>query len=303
MRERLASLLLEQAQVDPKFLVLSGDHGYALFNPLREGAPDQFVNVGVCEQAMIGYAAGLSSLGFKPLVYGLAAFVPLRVLEQIKLDLCQPHRPVVILGDGAGLVYSTLGSSHQCAEDVAAMMPLPGVLILSPCDTDELELCFKAALAHAGPSYIRIGKSDSNPVRGAGEAASLDPHWLNRVDGSNACIVVTGAMARIGQAVGKELGVAVLSVPCLKPLDGRLAERLRPFNHIITVEEHNLRGGLYSALCEALVAAGPGPLPQVTPLALKDQFSQNVGSHQYALSEHGLDDAQIRQRIRAALKL
>lgn len=302
MRERLAEWLRDRALEDPRFVVLSGDHGYALFDPLRQAAPGQFINVGVCEQGMIGYAAGLASTGFHPLVYGLAAFVPIRVLEQVKLDLCHPMHPVVMLGDGAGLVYSSLGTSHQCGEDIACLMPMPGIMILSPCDGHEMALCLAAALAHQGPSYIRIGKSDSSPQRGPGEEASLAPHWVQRPQGAKACLIATGAMVRIAQALGKELGLAAISVPVLKPWDEALSPMIEPFGRLIVLEEHNGHGGLYSQLCEALIRARPSRPPQVTSLALKDQFAQNAGSHQFALSEHGLADAQVKERVLAALK-
>jgi transketolase len=302
MRERLAELLLARARADQRFVVLSGDHGYALFDPLRQGAPAQFINVGVCEQGMIGYAAGLASTGQRPLVYGLSAFVPLRVLEQIKLDLCHPMHPVVMLGDGAGLVYSNLGTSHQCAEDVAALMPMPGLRIYSPSDEHELALCFAEAVDYAGPSYIRIGKSDRPAAHASTAEAALAPHWVHPAAGAKACLVATGSMVGLCKDLGKELGLAALSVPLLKPLDAGLAGLLAPFGKVITVEEHSLHGGLYSLVCEALVAGRPWALPIVTGLALKEQFAQKVGSWQYALSEHGMDDAQIRARVQAALK-
>src|SRR5476651_1351035 len=142
MRESLSKMIAQSAVNDPNFVVLSGDHGYGLFNETRTLRPDQFINVGVAEQAMVGLAAGLCREGFRPLIYGLSAFVPIRVLEQIKIDICYSSLPAIILGDGAGLIYSTLGTSHQCAEDVASLRPMPGLRIYSPCDARELEACF-----------------------------------------------------------------------------------------------------------------------------------------------------------------
>ncbi|MDE2314713.1 MAG: transketolase, partial [Elusimicrobia bacterium] len=164
MRDILSSLITKSAAEDPRFLMLSGDHGYALFDEIRRARPGQFLNVGVAEQAMVGVAAGLARVGFRPAVYGLASFVPIRVLEQIKIDVCFSNLPVLFLGDGAGLVYSTLGASHQCGEDIACLRPLPGMRIYSPCDGEELRACYAEALGRAGPSYLRIGKSDRPSV-------------------------------------------------------------------------------------------------------------------------------------------
>src|SRR5687768_14953027 len=101
MRSRLSVLLVEAGQKSRQLLVLTGDHGYALFDAFRSAVPNQFINAGVAEQAMVGYAAGLAKLGFRPVVYGLAAFVPLRVVEFIKMDVCYEGLPVIFLGDGA----------------------------------------------------------------------------------------------------------------------------------------------------------------------------------------------------------
>src|SRR5882757_4836415 len=120
MRAAFSKSLVEAGLRDPRVLLLTGDHGYALFDEFRRVCPRQYINAGVAEQNMVGVAAGLAKAGLRPVVYGLSAFVPVRVLEQIKLDVCYEQLPVVFIGDGAGVVYSTLGASHQCTEDIAA---------------------------------------------------------------------------------------------------------------------------------------------------------------------------------------
>jgi transketolase len=301
MRESLSDLIVQHALADPKVMVLSGDHGYALFDAIQREAPAQFINVGVCEQGMVGYAAGMASIGMRPIIYGLASFVPLRVLEQVKLDLCYPSLPVLMLGDGAGVVYSSLGSSHQCAEDVAALQAMPNLKIFSPCDEHELRHCFAAAWAHPGPSYIRIGKSDRPVAHSAGSQASAAPHWVQQAPGSKACLVATGSMVSLCQSLGQELGASVISVPTLKPLDPALADMLKPFSIVISAEEHSRHGGLASALGELLIQTRPQPFPRVEALALKEQFAAKAGSYQYALSEHDLDDVQVGRRVRQIL--
>jgi transketolase len=296
MREALSGMLVAEAKADPAFLVLSGDHGYALFDALRQASPGQFVNVGVCEQGMVGYAAGMAAVGLKPVIYGLAAFVPMRVLEQIKLDLCFLPRPVIMLGDGAGVVYSALGSSHQCGEDLACLKPLPNLSIYSPCDEHELKACFDEARLNPGPSYIRLGKSD-RPVAHDGALGHTGPHWVHRVPGSAACLVATGSMVSLCQGLGRELGLSVLSVPRLKPWDLGLAGLLKPFSTIIVVDEHSREGGLASSVADRLAEAGPNPFPRFVAVTLADKFAEKVGSYQYALSEHGLSDAQVRARV------
>jgi transketolase len=199
MRHALSPLFLETADSDERFLVLSGDHGYELFDALRTRHPDRFVNVGVAEQSMIGIAAGLCRTGFRPCIYGLASFVPLRVLEQVKIDLCYGSLPVMILGDGAGLVYSALGVSHQCGEDVACLRPLPTIAIYSPCDAHELRACWNEARQGSHPSYLRIGKVHPEDIH-AGPVSGTSPVVLCEAGpaAARAVIVATGAMVRVG---------------------------------------------------------------------------------------------------------
>src|SRR5262245_63918593 len=112
MREAFITALIEAARADERIILLTGDHGYGLFDRFRSACPGQFLNAGVAEQNMVGVAAGLAKSGLRPVVYGLSAFIPTRVLEQIKLDVRYERLPVVFIGDGAGVVYSTLGPSH-----------------------------------------------------------------------------------------------------------------------------------------------------------------------------------------------
>src|SRR5580693_5486455 len=146
MRNAFAAALVRAARNDPRVLLLTGDHGYSLFDEIRQACPTQYLNAGVAEQNMVGVAAGLAKGGFRPVVYGLSAFIPVRVLEQIKMDVCYEELPVVLIGDGAGVVYSTLGTSHQCTEDVAALRALPNLGILSPADALEMEACMALAI-------------------------------------------------------------------------------------------------------------------------------------------------------------
>src|SRR6266581_5688587 len=141
MREAFSNALVKSGRNNPKVLLLTGDHGYALFDDFRRHCPKQYINAGVAEQNMVGIAAGLARAGFKPVVYGLSAFIPVRVLEQIKLDVCHDDLPVIFIGDGAGLVYSQLGTSHQSTEDIACTRSIPGLTILSPADRFEMTAC------------------------------------------------------------------------------------------------------------------------------------------------------------------
>lgn len=300
MRGVLSELIASSAERDPKFVALTGDHGYALFDAIRSRRPGQFVNVGIMEQSVVGIAAGLAKTGHRPLVYGLAAFVPIRVLEQIKMDVCYSQLPVLFIGDGAGLVYSTLGSSHQCAEDVAALRPLPYMRIYAPCDDFELQASFEDAMAYAGPAYIRVGKSD-RPAVNTAALSSTGSYFTRRADGNtDTCIVTMGSMSAIGQAIAAEHGLPHASVFRIKPLAENTVELLAGFKRLIVVEEHSRYGGLTSSLTDAFVDADVA-LPRIKVLSLQEHFAERSGSYQYALSEHELSDDAIRSRLHKLL--
>lgn len=297
MREVLSSLIAQSAVTDPRFVALSGDHGYALFDAIRRERPQQFLNVGVMEQAMVGIAAGLAKVGFRPLVYGLAAFVPIRVLEQIKLDVCYSELPVIFLGDGAGLVYSTLGASHQCAEDLACLRPLPNLRIYSPCDRHELQACYRESLAWTGgPSYIRIGKSD-RPVVHAAEPPDTGPRQIASATGPT-CLAATGALCSVARDLALKHGLPALSVPRIKPMAPEIIGMLEPYERVVVLEEHSRYGGLASAIADAFTEHGRrAPLLQV--FSLQDKFMDKCGSYQYALDEHALSDQALARRFAA----
>ena len=296
MREALSDLITSSAASNKHFVVLSGDHGYALFNQIREKHPAQFFNVGVMEQAMVGIASGLAKTGHIPLVYGLSAFVPVRVLEQIKLDVCYSELPVHFLGDGAGLVYSTLGASHQCGEDIACLAPLPLIQIYSPCDTEELRVCYRESMEYDGPTYIRIGKSD-RPAVHSSPLTSTEPHFTQSIGKNKSlCLVSTGSMVSVAHSVAAKLGLPSLSVPRPKPLHESLLEKVSGFETLVVIEEHSRHGGLAS-LISTLYSDQGQRAPLIRSIALEEKFALRCGSYNYALSEHDLADEQILARV------
>ena len=288
MRETLSRLVTETAKADPSVRLISGDHGAALWDLIRKEAPDQFLNVGVIEQAEIGIAAGLAKVGFKPIVYGMASFVPMRCLEQIKLDLCHSNLPIIIIGDGGGLVYSTLGASHHCAEDIAVLRCMPNMTILSPCDKEELKICWEQALMNKGPTYIRIGRCDLP------EAKLVD--WYGfRSDYSgtrNTILAATGSMVLKAKQIGEKHNIGVLSIYQIKPIPLFVLAFL-DVEQIIVLEEHSQYGGLFSMLCEEFSTHDI----KIHSIALEDKFADKSGSWQYALSEHEMDDENLEKRI------
>ena len=297
MRDALSKSLVNIAANNAKAILLTGDHGYALFDSFRKSYPQQYVNAGIAEQNMVGVAAGLARTGYRPIVYGLSAFVPIRVLEQIKLDVCHDNLPVIFLGDGAGFVYGTLGTSHQSTEDIAATRAIPNLTIFSPCDRFEMVAVMGVATEIGGPVYIRIGKCDLGDVHTQEIAYKTgDLIELTQAD-SDITFFATGSMVKSAQKLAQEFNNAnVVSVPTLKPINTKQVVNLLKRSRVAVVfEEHSVQAGLGAAICE--ISAESCPI-HVLRLGVNDRFSEHCGDYGYLLQEHGLDLVSIRDKVR-----
>lgn len=303
MRAAFSDTLVRLAKADPKVLLLTGDHGYALFDDFRRECPAQYINAGIAEQNMVGMAAGLARTGFRPFVYGLSAFIPVRVVEQIKLDIAHDQLPVILIGDGAGFVYSHLGTSHQSTEDIACTRAIPHLAVFSPADRFEMTACMDLAYQSKSPIYLRMGKSDCGDVHTQMPHASggtLLPVQLGQA--GSISFIATGSMVRTAMDIAaKEYPEAsVWSVPIIKPLDQKqVASICVQSQTVVVMEEHSVLGGLGSAIAE--IAAELAPV-RILRIGVSDRFSQHCGTYEYLLKEHGLDRAAVAQRIQAFVK-
>jgi transketolase len=300
VRSAFSAALTRLGRDNPDVLLITGDHGYALFDEFRTACPDQFINAGIAEQNMVGMAAGLARLGFRPFVYGLSAFVPIRVVEQIKMDIAHDDLPVVLLGDGAGFVYSHLGPSHQSAEDIACARSVPGLTVLSPGDRYEMTACMDLAYDLRGPVYMRMGKADRGEVH-AGTLSPLvvgEPICVRSGPADAPALLATGAMLTTAVQLAKQHGpMAVWSVPSVKPLSTEaIAAIARSSSAIVVMEEHSVHGGLGAAVTEIVTEVEPC---RVLRIGIRDRFSKHCGSYDYLLREHGLDLASVKERVDA----
>jgi transketolase len=302
MRASFSDNLVALASADPSVLLLTGDHGYALFDSFRRACPAQYINAGIAEQNMVGVAAGLARTGFRPIVYGLSAFVPVRVVEQIKIDVAHDNLPVIFIGDGAGFVYSQLGTSHQSTEDIACARAIPNLSVYSPADRFEVAACMRMAYQSKAPIYLRIGKSDRGDVHVAVPQAKIG-QLLEVKSGHSGDIVfiATGAMVRtaIDIATQSYPDAAVWSAPFIKPIDHEQVISICQHNRVVVVlEEHSVFAGLGSVIAE--IASEYSPV-KILRIGVRDRFSHFCGSYEYLLKEHGLDRAAIEQRVRTYL--
>lgn len=300
MRAAFSETLVRLAKADPKVLLLTGDHGYALFDAFRRECPAQYINAGIAEQNMVGMAAGLARTGFRPFVYGLSAFIPVRVLEQIKLDIAHDHLPVILIGDGAGFVYSHLGTSHQSTEDIACTRAIPDLSVYSPADRFEMSTCMELAYQSRAPVYLRMGKSDRGDVHRHMPQASIGGLLpVQRGQAGDISFIATGSLVRTAMdiAAADYPDAAVWSVPFIKPMDAKqVATICAQSRAVVVLEEHSVLGGLGSTIAEIASELAPVRLLRI---GVQDRFSQHCGTYEYLLKEHGLDAAAIAQRIQA----
>jgi transketolase len=305
MRNTFARELTRLAVEDPRIVMLSGDIGNKLFDDLKRAAPGRFYNCGVAEANMTGAAAGLATMGLRPVTYSITPFATVRCLEQIRVDLCYQNLPVVIVGTGSGLSYAELGPTHHSCEDIGLLRTLPNMTIVCPCDPVEVRLALRAALQHDGPVYIRLGK------KGEPRLYPLDPDFrigraITLRDGADACILATGNAVELALEVAERLrveGIAVRveSVHTPKPIDETLLEELAARHELVaTVEEHSLIGGLGSAVAEWM--ADRGSSFRLLRFGTEDRFLETTGTQAYAREQFSLTRGRIAVALAGALK-
>lgn len=293
------------AKTNENLILITGDHGYALFDKFRKQFPNQYLNAGIAEQNMVGVAAGLAKQGFRPIVYGLSSFVPIRVLEQIKLDVAHDSLPVIFLGDGAGFVYSHLGTSHQSTEDIAALRAIPNVSIYSPADRFELIACLEKAFEDAGTVYVRLGKADLGDLHS--QPPDLSTNSLIQLVPSfetppGVAFVGTGSMARLAVQLATETvpGSTAWSAPMLSEIYPKDLIALSSDSQVIvTLEEHSVQGGLGGMIAEQISHHDPRRIYRV---GVENRFSEFCGSYLYLLEEHGLDFKSVSKKVLAYLR-
>ena len=296
IRSAFSEALVAAAMADPRIVLLTSDHGYALFDAFRRERPQQYFNCGVAEQNMVGVAAGLAKLGYLPVVYGLAAFVPIRVLEQIKIDVCYEGLPVIFIGDGAGFVYGQLGTSHQSTEDIASTRAIPSLAILSPADRFEMAAAMALAFRLNAPVYLRMGKSDRGDVHTASFELGLGQLLRVRTGAGPLGIIATGSMVRTALDLEKYgVDAHIWSAPSLKPIDQKqLSEISALCNTVVTIEEHSTIGGLGSAVGDHMAES---TRTRVCRIGVRDRFSNLCGTWDYLLREHGLDVESVARTV------
>lgn len=292
--------VLDAVENDPKNIVLTADLAFLSgLDRFIKKYPDNFINVGIAEQNMLGISAGLASEGFKPIVTTYATFLTLRSCEQIRHYLGYMDLKVIIIGSGAGLVQAFSGNTHYSIEDIAVMRAIPNITILSPSDAGQAVKAFEAALQEKHSVYIRLSGGLGCPIVYHEDFDFKIGNPIVLTKGNDITVFATGMMVASSLKVSAILGevglsVKVVDVHTIKPISDSVIKGNDSSKLLVTIEEHNIIGGLGGAIAETLATRGNAP--PLLRLGIKDQFSI-VGDYEFLLSQNRLQPEQIAEDI------
>jgi len=306
MRAVFNQELLKIAEKDKRIHLVLADIGYGEIEPFRDTFPERYYNVGVAEQNMTGVACGIAMEGNIAVTYSIANFPTLRCLEQIRNDVCYHNANVKIVIIGGGVSYGALGMSHHSTEDIAIMRALPNMVVEVPCDNYEARAAVHAMIDYNGPFYYRCGYKGEKDIHAGPVDFKLGKAITVR-EGADVSLLFAGP---IGSEVMKaaemleEKGIhcRVVSMHTVKPIDKEMiVDCAKNTGGIVTVEEHNVIGGLGSAVAEVLCDEGVSP-KKFKRLAFPDVNVCKIGGQAWIRDQYGLQARGIADSVCELLK-
>lgn len=303
MRKVYCDTMIALAKEDPRIVDveadLTGAHG---MKPFKAAYPDRSFNVGIAEANMVGVAAGLSACGKIPFVHSFATFASRRCFDQIAISVCYAGLNVKIVGSDPGVGAELNGGTHMALEDMGIMRTLPGMTVFEPTDSVQLRKALPAIVEHEGPVYIRLFRRQAENVFGDDYEFDLGKADLLR-DGTDVTLIASGvcvanALQAAEMLAGEGLSARVLNMHTIKPVDAEAVIRAASeTGALVTAENHNVIGGLGSAVAEVLAERRPTPLERV---GVKDHFGQ-VGKAPYLMGVFGITAEDIAKAARKAV--
>ncbi len=305
-RQAICQVLTEKAAKDKDIVVLCCDSkGSASMTPFAKAYPDQFVEVGIAEQNLVGISAGLAKCGKKPFAASPACFLTTRSYEQCKVDVAYSGTNVTLIGISGGVSYGALGMSHHSAQDIAAMSAIPNMRVYLPSDRHQTRKLIEALLRDEKPAYVRVGR---NPVEDIYQEQCC-PFTMDRAtvlrEGTDGAVIACGEMVKPALEAAKLLAakhiyVTVLDMYCLKPLDTEAVIRAaKNARAVVTAEEHSPFGGLGSMVAQVVGANCPRPIAN---LSLPDEPVIS-GTSLEIFDYYGLNAQGIAGQMEALLKV
>ncbi len=305
-REAYGNALAEFGEKYPNFVVLDADLAAATKTGVfKKKFPERVFDCGIAEGNMMSVAAGLAAAGKIPFASTFAMFAAGRAFVQIRNSIGYPHLNVKIGATHAGITVGEDGATHQCNEDLATMRSIPGMTIINPADAVEARAAVEAAINYVGPVYMRFGRL-AIPV--FNDAATYKFEWgkgVQLAEGKDVTIIATGVMVDMALSARATLAAEgidarVINIHTIKPLDREIVlAAARETGALVVAEEHNIIGGLGSAVAECLCEACPVPMMRV---GVEDTFGRS-GKVPALLEYYGLTPANIVAKAKAAIAL
>ena len=298
--------LVELAEQYPELVVFDADLANATMTKgFAAKYPERFFDMGIAECNMTGVAAGMAACGFKPFTNTFAIFASGRAWEQVRNSIAYPGLNVKVVGSHGGLSVGEDGATHQSVEDLALMRTIPGMLVVNPCDGNEMKQAVRALLEYDGPAYLRLGRAAVETVTDEIEGYKFElGKGATLKDGTDVTVIATGMMVQLAlkaaeQMAAEGVSVRVIDMHTIKPLDGELVlKAAKETGCIVTTEEHSVIGGLGGAVAEFLSENCPTPLVRH---GVNDEFGRS-GTAAAVLEAYGLTAAVLCDKIREALK-
>jgi transketolase len=300
-REALGKTLVELARENPNIVVLDADLASSTrMVYFAEQFPDRFFQMGIAEQNMMGAAAGMALMGKIPFISSFAVFVSRRACDQVAISIAHSGVNAKIIGAYSGLVSGNNGATHQAMEDVAIMRGIPGMVIVDPADDIEMAQVVRAIVEYRGPVYLRVTRDAWPRVSPEGYQFEMGKAVQIR-GGQDVTLVGSGMMTSqcveaAGLLIESGIRAGVLHVPTLKPIDIKaIAEAARETGAVVTAENHNIYGGLGSAVAEVLAEHAPTPMMRV---GLHDCYGE-CGPNSDLMTKYRISPRHIAEAARA----
>lgn len=305
-REAYGKALAELANSNENIVVLDADLSKSTKTAdFKAVCEERFFNMGIAEANMMGVAAGLSTCGKIPYVSTFAMFAAGRAFEQIRNSICYPKLNVKICATHAGLTVGEDGASHQAIEDLSLMRSIPNMTVICPADAVETTAAIKAISEYEGPCYVRLGRAAVNVINDESTYKFEIGKGVTLSDGNDVTIIATGIMVDVALEAKEELkkdgiNARVINIHTLKPIDKEiLIKAAKETGAIVTVEEHNVIGGLGSAVSEVL---SEEILVPVLKVGVKDTFGES-GLPDQLLKAYGLTANNVIEKVKKAITL
>ena len=300
-RDAFSKAVYEVGKENKNVLLLTADLSQSLIRvrDFIKEFPQRYYNFGVAEQNMMGAAAGLATCGKIPFVTTFACFASMRVCEQVRNDIAYPRLNVKIVGGYCGVALGKGGTTHHATEDIGIMRSIANMVVVAPADAVEVGKAIKAAAQYDGPVYIRIGRNPE-PVIYRDDYSFEIGEALTLRDGKDVTVMATGKMVYSALLAAKELedediDTRIINVHTVKPLDRKtIIQAAQETRGVVTVEEHNILGGLGEAVAGCLAQEKPVPM---RIMGFNDTFC-GIGPADELLEKHGLTSSKIAERVR-----